>query len=265
MSGWESYPSATKMRDIIKRIATSVVDELRPADKIGRVVDIDRGALTAWVVYSGDETTKIRVRMLPGRQPQFADSIQGIGQGSIVRVSGALGSRYVTEVVSHSPYMQYPRLFNPTVALASGIEGVVQSIFALSTASPPPADGTNYYTAVLNFPNWGGQINITTLAKLASGKTWVSSERFQFDDTTATGSDIPATLVAQSSTGMDMVTKFNIHTGDVDGFDPSTAGLNMSLVRASTSTKSVTSCQVHVICTGVDVRLVQQLDGSLSQ
>lgn len=86
------YDVAASMRDVIKRIATRIVNDLRPREQYATVVGFDRTTRKCTVRYAGDGADVV----LP------MGTIQPAVLNQKVRISGHKGDRYVSEVVSTS-------------------------------------------------------------------------------------------------------------------------------------------------------------------
>lgn len=258
----EEYNSAMKMRAIIERIARAVVDRERPLDKIARVVDLDRGAGYAFVVYAGDESTSLRVRMYPGIQPQNSDKVNGIGNGSIVRISGAVGSRYVADVLSDAPHQESPRLYQPRFASAGNMEDTLYAYFTLRTTGVPPADGaTMYYTAVMNFPLGAGRVDIYTEMILSDGTAYLQTGNFKFDGTTVKDADIPTVTDEASSAGMYLGYYYRLYDGALDGEPAGSTGMILSQQRDVGSTMDPVSSNILLGVFGTNSKLIKIVDG----
>lgn len=95
--------TAARMRDLIERIASRVVDKKRPDVRIGHVHHVDSGQQLAWILYPGEsEDSLVRVRvalnMLPTR------TIENDGdQADIVRVAGRPGNYYIIDYMRGVP------------------------------------------------------------------------------------------------------------------------------------------------------------------
>ena len=109
--GFDEYRNALRTRDAMTRIATNVVNRMRPLDKLAEVTEIDRGGLIAQVRFTGD-TNSVRATFARGNQPRAV--------GDIVRVSaGARGNFYITEVISNSAYNEYVDTFLAASVMAA--------------------------------------------------------------------------------------------------------------------------------------------------
>lgn len=258
----DDYSAAMRMRSIIERIARKIVNSERPLDKIARVVDVDRGAGFAQVVYAGDEETSLRVKMYPGIQPQSSDRMNGSGNGSIVRISGAVGSRYISDVLSDSPHQESPRLYQPSFASAGNMESTVYSYFSLGTTGAPPADATTkYYTAVLNFPRGAAKVNIYTEVLLADGTSYIQTDTLKFDGTTTQNTDLSAIIDEATSAGMYMSYTYRLYDGALDGEPSGTVGMTLAQLRDTGSTKSPVSSNIMLVVFATDAKLIKIIDG----
>lgn len=77
------------IRDLIVKIATTTINELRPRPQIATVTQIDRLTNKCWVKFTG-ETISVPVAM---------GSIQPYSVGQLVRIEGLTGDRYVSDVI----------------------------------------------------------------------------------------------------------------------------------------------------------------------
>ncbi|MEU4066673.1 hypothetical protein AB0F25_30545 [Streptomyces wedmorensis] len=260
--GLDEYSAAMRMRSIIERICRKVINSERPLDKIARVVDIDRGAGFASVVYAGDEATALRVKMYPGIQPQSSDRVNGSGNGSIVRISGPVGSRFITDVLSDSPHQESPRLYQPSFASAGTMESTIYGYFSLGTTGAPPADATTkYYTAVMNFPHGAAKVNIYTEVKLLDGTSYIQTDTLKFDGTTAKNTDLSAMVDEATSAGMYMSYVYHLYDGELDGEPAGTVGMTLAQLRDTGSTKSPVSSNVMLVVFATDAKLIKIVDG----
>jgi hypothetical protein len=235
------YSSALKMRDVIRRLARQVVNIERPPDKLGRVVDVDRGGGIAKVVYAGDETTQLRVAMYPGLQPLKCDRIDGEGLGSIVRVSGAVGSRYISEILSDAPFMLSPKLSNPRFAGGGDAESSLVSEIGVKVVAP--AASSTVQVGVLTVPNRAANITINC-ELIGATDSYIQSGRIITDWTTAQSSTLTGTTDATSSASMNLTFTYSV-TADQ---------LTVSLTRG-TGARSFTTANVMMRCVGTDITL----------
>lgn len=84
------FDVAASMRDVIKKIATKIVNDLRPHEEYATVVAFDRTNRKCTVRYAGDANDVV----LP------MGTIQPAVVNQKVRIAGNKGDRYVAEVVS---------------------------------------------------------------------------------------------------------------------------------------------------------------------
>lgn len=260
---FEKYDSALKMRAIIARIAKQVVDRERPVDKVARVVDMSRLEGFASVVYAGDEVNSARVHMYPGKQPQRSDRLYGEGAGSIVRISGPVGSRYIAEILSDSPHQNSPTHYSPAISTAGSMEDSLYAYFSLQTTAPPPADSTtNYYVAAMNFPSRAGMVDIYTEMLLSDGTSYIQSDSFIFDNSTTKYTERLAGNNRFSSTGMSLQYFYVVYDGADDDL-PDTLGIQIYQRRGSASTKSPVSSNILLMTLGVNARVTVIADGDL--
>lgn len=259
----DKYNTAVRMRGIIEKLAIRVVERERPSDKIGRVVDIDRGNATAWVVYPGDEETSLKVRMYPGRQPQASDRVTGSGLGAIVRVSGPIGSRYITEVLSDAGHYDRPRFFQPRIASAGTMENTLQTWFAVRTTGVPPRDNaTRYYTAVINLPLAAGMIDVQTEVVLDTGLAYQQFEQFKFDNSTAKNVDTACTVVSTTSSTMGLTSYFNLYDGALDGMAAGSIGVNLMQTLNTTGTLVPVRSNILIKVFGMNPELLRMVDST---
>lgn len=87
-SRFEDYTAATRTRDVMNKIATDVVERLRPKYKYGVVESINRADHSAMVVLQGAPAVKIKM-----------GTIEPANAGDKVRVNGIGTDRYIEEVV----------------------------------------------------------------------------------------------------------------------------------------------------------------------
>lgn len=251
------------MRGIIERISTRVVNRERPTDKVGRVVDIDRGSQSAWVVYAGDEDTSLRVRMYPGRQPQASDRVTGQGLGAVVRVAGPIGSRYIAEILSDSGHYDQPRFFQPRIASAGTMENALQVWFALRASSVPPRDATTrYYTGVMNLPLAAAMIDVHTEMILDTGLAYQQFEQFKFDNSATKNVDTAATLITTTSSGMGLTTYFNLYDGTADGMAAGSLGVTLSQSLSVSGTQVPVRSNMLLKVFGMNPQLLRIVDGT---
>lgn len=257
------FNSAVRMRGVIEKIARRVLNTERPLDKVGRVVDIDRGSGFAWVVYAGDESTSLKVRMYPGRQPQASDRINGAGLGAIVRVSGPIGSRYITEVLSDAGHFDEPRFFQPRIASAGTMENAMQAWLALRTTDVPPRDNaTRYYTAVINFPLSAAHLKISTEMILDTGLAYQQVETFNFDYTKARDVDTAPTLVSSTSNTMGLTSHYRLYDGATDGMAAGSTGVALMQTLNTTGTLVPVRSNILVEAFGMNPELLRIVDST---
>lgn len=258
----EKYDSALRMRSIMERVARGVVDRERPTDKIARVAEIDRGAGFAYVIYAGDEATTLRVRMYPGKQPQFNDKVHGVGNGSVVRVSGPVGSRYIAEVLSDAAHQEGPKIYQPRFAAAGSMDDWIYSYFTLRTTGVPPKDGESYYyTAVMNFPFKAGNVEIYTEMMLSDGSAYIQTDSFKFDATTPQNQDNLCFNNDATSTGMYLSNYYVLYDGALDDEAPGSLGCTLSQIIDTGSTKTPLYSNILLKVFGTNAKLVKIADG----
>lgn len=108
MSGFDSYSTAARFRDIMRRTAQSQAAIIAPQASVGRVVSIDIERLKAMVWFPGDETpiqVNIFATAIPGdwqarHQNDGTEETSISGHGSLVVVERFKGQQYVTQVLT---------------------------------------------------------------------------------------------------------------------------------------------------------------------
>lgn len=104
---WDEQQYASKFRDLITRIARKVIQEERPAERIGEVITWDNAKGTALVKFPGDtDAQAITVRCAQNMQPSLGryswTRPEGY-TGNAVRVAGKPGHYYVAGYVRGGP------------------------------------------------------------------------------------------------------------------------------------------------------------------
>lgn len=89
MAGMSDFAFSAKMRDIVTRMVEETVDRIRPVDRYGEVDSINPAINKCGVILNG-ETAPILISM---------GSVKPVSVGSIVRVSGRTGDRYISDVI----------------------------------------------------------------------------------------------------------------------------------------------------------------------
>ncbi|MFD5451665.1 MULTISPECIES: hypothetical protein [Streptomyces] len=242
----DRYDSALKMRDIIRRLSRQVVNTERPPDKIGRVVDVDRGGGTAKVVFAGDEANPVRVAVFPGMQPPKTDRINGDGMGSIVRVSGPVGGRFISEVRSEAAYSNNPKLFNP--AFMAGGDANDSLVSEVAVQVDAPAASSSVDVATLTVPNRAANISISC-ELVGSGDSFVQTGRIIFDWSAAQATVLTGTVDASSSTGMNLTFTYTVNADQV----------TVTLTRG-TGTRTFTTANVMMRCFGTNISMNAEPD-----
>jgi hypothetical protein len=237
----DKYASALKMRDIIRRLARQVVNVERPLDKVGRVVEVDRGGGGAKVVYAGDEATPLRVAVYPGLQPPSSDLVDGDGMGSIVRVSGPVGSRYISEILNESPYFAGAKLFNPCLMAGGDANDCLVSEIAVQVDAP--AASSSAVVATLTVPSRAANITINC-ELVGAADSYIQTGRIIFDWTVAQGSSLTGTVDATSSASMNLSFTYSV-TADQ---------LTVTLTRG-TGTRVFTTANVMMRCVGSNISM----------
>ena len=261
MSAFTEYDFAIRFRNVVRKIVGEILDQERPTDKVGRVVDIDRSAGIAYIVYAGDELNATKVKMYPAVQPPSSDRINGTGTGSIVRISGPIGGRYIAEILNDGAHQVNTRLFNPSMSSGGSGDSTLRSFFSFSTTGVPLADNNTWYPVInLLFPYGAGSVDLYT-EMLGDGMSYMQHDVFAFDTSTALHSDFPTISREKSATDMYLESYFNLYEGPFDGFPEGTTALGISYLRQTTSTKNPTHMNVNLDCRGTDIQLISYNDG----
>lgn len=264
------YDSALKMRDTIEKIAKKVLNRERPLDKVARVVDVDRAAGIAYVRYRGTEDVTTRVKMHPGTQPQFTDSISGVDNGSIVRISGPVGSRYIAEILSEAPHQEEPRLYQPSISSSGDSSDTLLKYFSFKTSAIPPYDtssstgGTPYYVAVFALPYRSCAAEVFIEFVLDNDSRSTAQFEFWFDESNFKNTDIEANEVSANSY-IDTSVVFNVGFGESEGLDSSMYALYLKQWFWSDSTivglsEHVLYCNILVKMFGSNISLIRTVD-----
>lgn len=97
---------AARHRDIITRIARSVVDQMRPEVRIGKVFDYDTSTRKAQILFAGETVdTLVSVSFGSNMSPtnRMADEFDTLGYDApadVVRVTGRTGRYYIDSFIS---------------------------------------------------------------------------------------------------------------------------------------------------------------------
>lgn len=247
--GFGDYEYALKFRDNMKALVRELLEQERPQPKIGRVVDIDRASGIAYVVYPGNDATSAKVKIYPGTQPLNSDRINGDGNGSVVRVAGPLGSRYVTEVLSTGRHLANPRLYRPSIAGGGSGDTSIRQMIGFNADTVPPADASIVQVAQYLFPKSCGRVLVYTELS-GGGDSFAQMDAFIFDKNTTQGAWQTVTGSTVSSTGMDLTVRYFITP------DPGGLVVDVGLSRAATSTRTPENTGVQIDCYGWDASLV---------
>lgn len=86
--GLSDFAFSMQMRDTIEKIATSVVERLRPRYRYAVVESIDYAASTCAVIFNGEDSSVI-VNMT---------TVKPSAVGQVVRVDGLLNDRFIADV-----------------------------------------------------------------------------------------------------------------------------------------------------------------------
>lgn len=92
-SSFGEFNTAAKMRDVIVKIVRAELERKRPLPRVGKVISINEGNLTAEVQFTGDTGT-INAR--------FGKSLIPQDTTAIVRVEGGPGNYYITEIINEA-------------------------------------------------------------------------------------------------------------------------------------------------------------------
>lgn len=250
MVGMGEYQFALKFRDTIRQLVLEILDQERPQTKTGRVVDIDRASGIAWVVYPGVDETATRVKIYPGGQPLSSDRINGEGNGSVVRVGGRPGARYVAEVLSTGKQFMNPRLYRAGFAGGGSGDTTVRLICGFNSDEAPPADASNVHVATFLFPNLCGRMRIyTELASDTDG--WNLYSDIAFDQTTTKNTVLDWSSGLQSSAGMNANMTYMITE------DPGGLLVQVGITRAASSTREPTRTAIDFDIAGANVSVVE--------
>jgi len=98
---FKDMATALAFRDVMERVATGVVNRLRPASFVGEVTTVNILTRTATVRRAGQEEDEpdTRVNYLPHLAPNQI-LVQDVQRGNIVEVSGTSGDLYITKIYS---------------------------------------------------------------------------------------------------------------------------------------------------------------------
>lgn len=127
---WDEFKTAAQMRDIITNIVQSELKRARPLPRIGQVVSINEGNLTAEIRLTGDQGT-INAR--------FGKSLIPQDTTAIVRVEGNPGNYYITEIINeaggHALYDPVKTAFD--AGTVSGTDGHAPANYPTGLAVTP--------------------------------------------------------------------------------------------------------------------------------
>lgn len=102
-TSFSDVKAADRMRRTIEKIATRVVNQLRPDVRIGQVHHFDNGRQLAWIQFPGeDDTSLVQVRTSMLQRPTRSILING-DDADVVRVAGKPGQYYVLDFVKGTP------------------------------------------------------------------------------------------------------------------------------------------------------------------
>jgi hypothetical protein len=104
MTEFGDIRSAGRMRDVIERISTQVVNRLRPDVRIGQVHHFNPDTQIAWIKFVGSEDDDlVQVRAAYNMTPLRSIESHSELIADIVRVAGRPGAYYVTDYVRGGP------------------------------------------------------------------------------------------------------------------------------------------------------------------
>jgi len=98
-----------RMRDVIASIAASVVEQLRPEERIGKVFSYDALNRTAKILFAGENidslvTVHVAQNMKPSEFMITGYATLGYAApGNLVRIAGKPGNYYITDYINGSP------------------------------------------------------------------------------------------------------------------------------------------------------------------
>src|SRR5687768_13689712 len=137
MSSLASLATAARVRDVIKRQASSEIGKEVPRQLIGRVVSVDLPRQRARVWITGDEQP-IEVSLfsstIPGKwqsqlQPGLTASTNTIGYGSMVACQRLDGTLYITDVLTGGQFSYDLTTMNQKFLATWPYSGSAQSVF----------------------------------------------------------------------------------------------------------------------------------------
>ncbi len=94
--GFGKHANAMRMRDAISQVVRSQLDQHRPDNRVGTVIDLDPLEGTVTVLFPGDDDAQL-VAASKLMMPSAPDDL--------VRVGGKPGSYYVTDIVEGEPWV----------------------------------------------------------------------------------------------------------------------------------------------------------------
>lgn len=249
MPQFSSYDFAIRFRNVISNVVTDILDRDRPPDKVGRVIDVDRASGYARVIYSGDQSNPVRVKMYPGIQPKRTDKLHGDGGGSIVRVSGPSGARFISQVLDGSNHQISPHLVTPSIAAGGSGETSIRTFFGFSSDSVPvPDDTTPFKIAAFIVPApFSGIMNVYTLVHGVVGDTCAQHDLIAWDSNHARETDTAATnqIKTNPDIGLTLMYRIDTYPNHIELF----------FLRSSSSMNESTGMTIHVDCFGINAEL----------
>jgi hypothetical protein len=146
---------ATRMRDAIIKIAREAVETVRPSERYGRVIDVNRFTGQATVLLNGD-IDPITVRMSTNVQPMFTDNNAGVGNGSMVLVAGAFGNYWVRQIISGQAQSIKEGLAHPRLIGGSFLQAQTANYDTVGPVSLQAIGNTTHFGRWDNTNSFGG-------------------------------------------------------------------------------------------------------------
>lgn len=131
---------ASRLRNIVEKIADQRINKLRPDIRVGTVFSFDRSSQTAYILFPGnDETNLVPVRFGLDRIPSSAmvDTFETDGlsaSGDVVRIAGRPGAYFILDYVTGVPSSE-----------AIDLAGVDINVAWAEEIIQVPADSTVFY------------------------------------------------------------------------------------------------------------------------
>lgn len=261
MAKFTDYDFAIRFRNVISRVVDEILDRDRPPDKIGRVVDVDRASGFASVVFSGDQGNPVRVKMYPGIQPTRSDRVNGEGNGSICRVSGPPGGRYIAQVMDGGFHQVAPRLVSPVISAGGSGDNSIRTLLSFNAPTVPVFGEAPQDIVALFVPTNTCIIeSYIELTGAVDGECYVQKDRIAVDNLSTRYSQQDGVKLYGSSTGVDILTSFLLFDFD-DTF--ATTRLEVMIKEGPNSTRTgFTNMKVHLDIFGTNVEVIELLEGT---